>query len=473
MGLTTKDYFLRLDSVQNIFQKIIKKFCTNQYLREQTELHTFLIEQTKQNKNIYFDGKLVPDERLKNKNPETNMLLIQEYLRDNFAGREYILEEAEIVQNKEIKYRVFLILLSTCLDKHYGDFVLKCVSQQLQEVCNQFLKTSSQEINRIVKYDIDELSQDAFDNIEIRIAFMLQTMFKPLNIDLVNSLSGEYYEKAECFSNMVFLPREAVKKLKKNDLLIYHFENIDFKSENNRLLRKLLQVTQQDLALVLGETNERKSFNVPGICEKEDLNDFLKNNDGTIIPCIRVEIKGHMHWNMFLNEKYILSCKNGHYKIECSLEDVYLKEKIAAYFGTQQDDYDDLIDSIIQSQNQGHGTMLIIMNTEDAVNEAERIGSLCYGFREKEPRRQAKINCLNAIDGSVIIDTKGKVHGIGMILDGISLENGNPARGARYNSAVKYCSYLRNNKDENGNDNPIKAMILIVSEDGFADIISV
>lgn len=78
------------------------------------------------------------------------------------------------------------------------------------------------------------------------------------------------------------------------------------------------------------------------------------------------------------------------------------------------------------------------------------------------------IQQLGAIDGSVFIDTKGRIHGIGMILDGISWSKGKRERGSRYNSVVKYLESLATHYPY-----PAKAkgMGIVVSEDGFVDII--
>lgn len=89
-----------------------------------------------------------------------------------------------------------------------------------------------------------------------------------------------------------------------------------------------------------------------------------------------------------------------------------------------------------------------------------RNANLDKGIQAKEV---ADINLLNSIDGSVILDTDGTIHAIGAILDGEIETKGNPARGARYNSAIKYLEFLKKKK--------ISGMILIVSEDGSVEIL--
>jgi DisA bacterial checkpoint controller nucleotide-binding len=67
---------------------------------------------------------------------------------------------------------------------------------------------------------------------------------------------------------------------------------------------------------------------------------------------------------------------------------------------------------------------------------------------------------VTGIDGAVLVDPSGFCHGIGVILDGTATSVGDRARGARYNSALKYLASWQ--------DTP--TVILIVSEDGMIDL---
>ena len=67
---------------------------------------------------------------------------------------------------------------------------------------------------------------------------------------------------------------------------------------------------------------------------------------------------------------------------------------------------------------------------------------------------------LTAIDGALLVDPDGTCTAIGVILDGRATRGGDPARGARFNSAVRYVE---------GADHPCLAMV--VSEEGTVDVI--
>ena len=66
---------------------------------------------------------------------------------------------------------------------------------------------------------------------------------------------------------------------------------------------------------------------------------------------------------------------------------------------------------------------------------------------------------VTSIDGAILLDVTGTCYSIGVILDGMAMTNGNPERGSRYNSAVRY---VEGNKG--------KCVAIIISEDGMVDL---
>ena len=85
---------------------------------------------------------------------------------------------------------------------------------------------------------------------------------------------------------------------------------------------------------------------------------------------------------------------------------------------------------------------------------------LCgYRINLQELINESLIRNVTAIDGAVLLDSKGICHSIGVILDGIANNKGKSERGARYNSAVRY---VENNKK--------KCVAVIISEDGMINL---
>jgi hypothetical protein len=67
---------------------------------------------------------------------------------------------------------------------------------------------------------------------------------------------------------------------------------------------------------------------------------------------------------------------------------------------------------------------------------------------------------ITAIDGAVLINSGSTCYAVGVILDGLASPKGTPARGARYNSAIRYVE-----------SSEYACMAIVVSEDGSVDLL--
>ena len=219
--------------------------------------------------------------------------------------------------------------------------------------------------------------------------------------------------KIEYQSNLLFYPHLEEDKFSAAEW-IYQFDGKEseeflFKPSANRLVRKLLQIAQGDLCLALTEDKNRKLYRILGICKEPK----SSPEHASLLPYVKVKIKGHMHWELYFSTVYIFTYQNGHYKIDRSLDETYLKAKISHYFSEEPDQYSSLIQTIMQSVHQSHGTMLVAMDKDNAKTEALRLGNLNYGLLGNQPCVQTEhINDLNAIDGCVFLDLNGNVYGI-------------------------------------------------------------
>ncbi len=468
-----ENYQSKYEIIHSIFNDTMKELFLNQHSCEETELHFILIENINESVYVYLDGAQLPEKKAKEIISTEHSMLNEDFINKELnTGHKYIWNKSYISDDSRRTKKIFWILCSECLDSNRGRLMLEIVFKCLVNVFNNYIKNSEENC-------IDKSEQQTNNNVFIvhnilenavtEVDKYLEGMFAPFNIDFVSSISGEYYEKSECMSNMAFLSHSLAERLDQN-IMIHHLEEVNFIPSNRRLIRKLLQIAQEDLCLVMEETGagDSKLFKAIGICNEDLMKKNLAGTGDTKSPYVRVVIKKHMQWDMFLDDIYLLTCKNGQHKIDCPLDEKYLRKKLSGYFGERDDDYRDLIANVLRSTKQGHGTMLVITDDINAKKQAERLGKFKYGLPESRPKiHTEEINYLNAIDGSIIMDLDGKIYGIGMILDGIAIKEGSLARGARYNSAIKYRNYL------NENENGTKALILIVSEDGPVDIILV
>jgi hypothetical protein len=104
-----------------------------------------------------------------------------------------------------------------------------------------------------------------------------------------------------------------------------------------------------------------------------------------------------------------------------------------------------------------HGTMVVI--SEGAAAEATRLDK--QGFKLMPVSiSPGFIRLLTQIDGALLLDTEGKCHAIGVILDGLASDRGDAARGARYNSAIRYVETSTH-----------ACLAVVLSEDGLINVI--
>lgn len=471
MVLTYDHYCTRLSVIRNLFTETMKMIFSNPCSCEEAVLHSFFIRESNDAVSIYFDEEELEKPEIFRRKNTGNIQFIKEYVRER-TNRENVIVENFVINNAEdgCIYEICWVFVCKCLEEQYGTLVLRSCFSQLAEAFNNIMMSGTEFCPETGKDDdvSGAWAEEIVQSVEGKIKEYLEGYFSPFKVDIVNALSGEYYEKSECRANMAFLPNRVADTFEAEDFL-YRFKDIVFDSRNNRFLRKLLQMTQDNLYLVLEPDKDNKRFHVLGICDDDVLHCKVKTAEDAAIPFLIVKIVKHMMWDIFLGNYYIVTAQNGHYRINRSLQEEYLADKLKDYFGERCDEYKELIKNIILSTKQPHGTMLVIMPPEDAKDEAARLGNRNYGFAENSPRVLTnELNRLNAIDGCVIIDTDGKIHGIGMILDGLSVESGEPARGARYNSAKKY----KYHDPESVSKASGQVMIVVVSEDGSVDIIT-
>jgi hypothetical protein len=91
-----------------------------------------------------------------------------------------------------------------------------------------------------------------------------------------------------------------------------------------------------------------------------------------------------------------------------------------------------LIDAALE---QRHGTMIVV--AKEAAGEAHRLSRQAILVAPASISPPALFRA-TAIDGAILLDPDAVCHAVGVILDGPGSYQGNPARGARFNSAVRY-----------------------------------
>jgi hypothetical protein len=100
-----------------------------------------------------------------------------------------------------------------------------------------------------------------------------------------------------------------------------------------------------------------------------------------------------------------------------------------------------------------------VMISRNAAAEAARLSGQATAI-EPKALTPALVRQLTAIDGALLLDISGECHAIGVIFDGQATAEGDPARGSRFNSALRYMN------SSNG-----AALAVVISEDRSFDVL--
>ena len=114
--------------------------------------------------------------------------------------------------------------------------------------------------------------------------------------------------------------------------------------------------------------------------------------------------------------------------------------------------------AVINAVLDGHHGALIVI-ADDAAQEAIRLGGQATLIVSSilDP---AVAESVCRIDGAILLDPEGRCHALGTILDGTASDKGDPARGARFNSAVRYIY-----------GSSQRRLAVVISEDGAVDLL--
>jgi hypothetical protein len=126
-----------------------------------------------------------------------------------------------------------------------------------------------------------------------------------------------------------------------------------------------------------------------------------------------------------------------------------------AFGGIPGFDADELWAVVEAATGQPKGTMVVI--TPEAELEADRLATQATPIAPQKLTPDL-VRLLTSIDGAVLVDPAGLCHAIGVILDGRATPAGDPSRGARFNSAIRYTSSSA-------------ALAVVISEDGGINVL--
>lgn len=262
----------------------------------------------------------------------------------------------------------------------------------------------------------------------------------------------DLFQTCATISSLKYEGEEGIGKLVIADLghpavevKISFLETVELRSY--RAVRKLLQLASSELSLI--SDSER----IIGLGLVRD------NYDQSQEDLFTIRFVRHHVWELIHADTVLMRTTYGEPRLSRARfqERKFRADLKRMFFGITAESIHRLSEIAREASQQKHGTLLLI--TEDAAEEAERLKRHCARISPTTFGTDA-IRTITSIDGAVIFDTKGVCYAIGAILDGTASRFGTSARGARFNSAIRYID---------SRDNPCFAVV--VSEDGTVDFV--
>lgn len=152
---------------------------------------------------------------------------------------------------------------------------------------------------------------------------------------------------------------------------------------------------------------------------------------------LAVDFHGHQDWELRLGDRLLLRTRLGQPKLpQEPLPEARFKDNVARLFpGTTPEDHERLWQIMRLQTRLPHGSLVVI--AADAEAEAARLAQQATRV-EPVLVTEALLTRATRIDGAVLLDPSGVCVAIGVVLDGPAHDDCLPARGGRYNSAVRY-----------------------------------
>ena len=211
------------------------------------------------------------------------------------------------------------------------------------------------------------------------------------------------------------------------------------KLHETRSIRKLLELTDDSMALI------SDGQDIYGIGECQSAPDVAK-----------IKIDGHAKWSLIVDDTTVIKVSYGNATLPKQILDkdlfIAIGERTLGNFDSER------IWSVFQCVlDTGYGTTIVV--SKDPASEIERLGQETLAIKP-EYLGGNDVARLGRIDGAIFLGPDGRCHAIGVILDGLATSSGDRARGARYNSSVRYQQ-----------TSEIGTLVIVVSEDGTVDLI--
>ncbi len=249
----------------------------------------------------------------------------------------------------------------------------------------------------------------------------------------MTAIAGRNYETEHAYGRFVLCQTEEI------DFPAFLKFEAPVRLREHRRIRKLLELTRTDFALLLADVG------VVGLAKSAD--DLRPD-----IQKFEIEILGHHHWRVVRHGVTMCEFWYGTPRLPRPKVDLAQFSDLCERLLPDDSEVSELWNVIEAAIKQRHGTTLVISTR--ASQEVRRLAAQSTNITPTKISA-AVTNALSSIDGALVLDQHAVCHGFGTILDGIAVPYGDPGRGARFNSAIRY---LASHYQE--------CIVVIVSEDG-------
>ena len=206
-----------------------------------------------------------------------------------------------------------------------------------------------------------------------------------------------------------------------------------------RSVRKLLELTDDAIALL----TDGKVVSGLGKCVSAP-------------DVARIMIEGHAKWSLSINDTTLIKVAYEHAMLPKQILDKGLFRDVARRtVGAVE--VERIWDIFQCALDNGQGTTIVV--SENPVSEIVRLGQEALAIKPEYLDCQ-DVARLGRIDGAIMLGPDERCYAFGVILDGLATSSGDRARGARFNSSVRY---QRTSK--------VGTMVIVISDDGTVDLI--
>lgn len=262
----------------------------------------------------------------------------------------------------------------------------------------------------------------------------LQNIFETLNI-----ISSLPYEGEDAMGQLLFSAPDA----KAINMRVRLEQPVPLSNYN--LARKMIEMSGRDLSCICHGDDGIAGL---GSIQSSETDDFF-----------RVNYSGHYKWDLFYKNTLVMKVAYGVPHLpSVRLNEGDFQSTVKRIIPTIEKDAIERLWHIVNAgMEQRHGTMIVV--SQDADKESKRLKKQSLQVAPVELTPDL-VRRLSSIDGAILVDPAGVCHAIGVILDGLATDAGDSARGARYNSAIRYISYAKS-----------PTICMVVSEDGHVDVL--